>query len=92
MWDEICQNFHVGRNLFGTKSVTPFLAKFRSKLKFFSLLGHFLKIFEKFCVQSNLFNLINLFNLVIFEKKLYCQIQKCLGEFFCQNCFEIKKL
>ena len=23
VWDEICQNFHVGRNLFGTKSVTP---------------------------------------------------------------------
>ena len=22
VWDEICQNFHVRRNLFGTKSVT----------------------------------------------------------------------
>ena len=28
VWDEICQNFHVGRNLFGTKSVTHVLTQY----------------------------------------------------------------
>ena len=27
VWEEICQNFHVGRNLFKTKSVTPEINK-----------------------------------------------------------------